>query len=139
MRTHRNLDRFQWCYRCSEKMRGSSLRTLSIHPKHLEVSKYGAKISVLKFSENLKVVKISEIQPTQPKISEIPWRKSNGHEIESKKLILRTFGYSSRGCPLFRKRQKMLSHSSLEIKCLEIQTGIFNLLNRKRSNWFITH
>lgn len=33
---------------------------------------YSSKISVLKFSENLKIVKISEMRPTQPKISEIP-------------------------------------------------------------------
>ena len=50
------------------------------------------------------------MQTIEPKILEIPEAKLNGKKTSGKK-----FGYTSRGCPLFRKFWKMLFHSLLEV------------------------
>ena len=50
------------------------------------------------------------MQTIEPEILEIPEAKLNGKKTSGKKI-----GYTSRGCPLFRKFWKMLFHSLLEV------------------------
>ena len=53
------------------------------------------------------------MQTIQAKIIEIPGAKLSEKKTFGK--IFRKFGYTSRGCPLFWKFWKMLSHSLPEV------------------------
>lgn len=64
---------------------------------------------------------ISEVRTIEPKISEIPELKANGTEILGENFS--RIGHISRGCPLFRKFEKILFHSPLKIS--ENLKGIF--------------
>ena len=83
---------------------GKRLWALSIRPKIL-VRKFPGKSS--RKSGNCW---ISEKRTIQPKIPEISGWESNGKEISMKKN--REFGYTSRGCPLFRNLCKVPTYYS---------------------------
>ena len=65
---------------------------------------------------------ISEVRTIEPKISEIPELKANGTEILGENFS--RIGHIPRGCPLFRKFEKILFHSPLKISRMESASGV---------------